>query len=327
MIRYLLSRLLLAIPVLLIIATATFFMIRLAPGGPFDEERQLPEDLERNIQVRYNLDWPLWKQYLQYMGPFNLDDHGSAVFGGDGTIIWGGIATGDLGPSYRYAGRTVNEIIAASFPVSLELGCWAMMIAIVTGGSAGLLASQFPGTWRDYVPMTLAMTGICTPNFVLGPLLVLLFAIHVPLFNVAGWETAGDRVLPAITLGAAYAAYIARLMRGGMLEIMRQDFIRTAEAKGLPRATIVFRHAFKGGVLPTVSFMGPALAGILTGSLIIELIFDIPGLGRFFVQSALNRDYTMVMGTAIFYAVFIVGLNIFVDIAYAFLDPHVRYRS
>lgn len=297
-------RLLGAIPVLWIIATMTFFMIRLAPGGPFDQDKRLPPDILKNIEAKYHLDEPLHAQYLRYMGS---------------------ILRGDLGPSFRYANRSVNEIIAASFPVSAELACWALIIALSVGLLAGILASLSPGTWRDFLPMGIAMGGVCIPNFVLGPLLVLVFSLQLNWLPVAGWDGPQDRILPALTLGLVYAAYIARLARAGMLDVLRQDFIRTARAKGLPERIVILRHALRGGILPVVSFLGPAIAGIVTGSLVIEKIFEIPGLGRFFVDSALNRDYTMVMGTALFYAVIIIAMNIIVDIAYAWLDPRVRY--
>lgn len=305
MAKFVLRRLLGAIPVLWIIATLTFFMIRLAPGGPFDQDKRLPPDILKNIEAKYHLDDPLHIQYARYMGS---------------------LLRLDLGPSFRYANRTVNEIIAAAFPVSAELACWALAVALALGLSAGILASLFPATWKDHAAMSLAMVGVCLPNFVLGPILVLIFSLWLGWFPVAGWESAADRVLPALTLGTVYAAYIARLTRAGMMDILRQDFIRTARAKGLPERLVILRHALRGGILPTVSFLGPAIAGIVTGSLVIEKIFDIPGLGRFFVDSAFNRDYTMVMGTALFYAVLIIAMNILVDIAYAYLDPRVRYE-
>lgn len=306
MARFVFKRLLWSIPLLWIIATMTFFMIRLAPGGPFDQDKNLPPEIQKNIEAKYHLDEPLRMQYARYMGS---------------------LLELDLGPSFKYANRTVNEIIAESFPVSAELALWALAAAIVLGVGAGILAALHPATWKDHLPMTLAMAGVCTPNFVMGPLLVLIFSLWLGWLPVAGWETWQDRVLPSVTLGAVYAAYIARLTRGGMIEILRQDFIRTARAKGLRERTVIFRHALRGGLLPVVTFLGPAVAGIVTGSLVIELIFDIPGLGRFFVQSALNRDYTMVMGTALFYAVLIIVMNIIVDVAYAWLDPRVRYED
>ena len=304
MLKFVLKRAAGAIPVLWIIATLTFFMIRMAPGGPFDQDKRLPEDILKNIEAKYHLNEPLSMQYLHYMQS---------------------LLKLDLGPSFKYANRTVNEIIAAAFPVSAELAVWGLLVALTLGTGAGIIASLYPATWKDHTAMSMAMLGVCTPNFVLGPVLVLIFSLKLGWLPVAGWESAADRVLPAITLGAIYAAYIARLTRGGMLEILRQDFIRTARAKGLPEWQVISRHALRGGLLPTVTFLGPAIAGIVTGSLVVELIFDIPGLGRFFVQSALNRDYTMVMGTALFYAVIIIAMNIIVDIAYAYLDPRVKY--
>lgn len=311
---------------MLIISALSYFMLRVAPGGPFDQERRVPPAIEKNLNEKFHFDWPLWKQYLQYMGPLNLDKHGAGFVGGDGSKIYGGLFTGDMLMSFRYANRSVNEMLTDAFPVSLELAAWAMLFALILGGVAGTLAASNPGTWKDHVPMGIAMTGICTPNFLLGPLLVLIFAMHLSWVNIAGWDEPVDRILPAITLGAAYAAYIARLMRGGLMDVLRQDFIRTARAKGLSKTTILFRHALRGGILPTVSFLGPALAGIVTGSIVIEKIFDIPGMGRLFVDSALNRDYTLVMGTLLLYATLIISMNIIVDIIYAFLDPRVRYE-
>ncbi len=304
MARYVIRRLLGAIPVLWIIATLTFFMIRLAPGGPFDQEKRLPPDILKNVEAKYHLNEPLYKQYARYMSS---------------------LMKLDLGPSYRYANRTVNEIIESSFPVSAELALWSLMFALLLGLGAGIIAALYPATWKDHLVMTTAMTGVSIPNFVFGPILVLVFSLVLGWLPVAGWETWQDRILPSLTLGSVYAAYIARLTRGGMMEVLRQDFIRTARAKGLSERSVIFRHALRGGILPTISFLGPAVAGIVTGSLVIEKIFYIPGLGRFFVDSALNRDYTMVMGTALFYAVLIILMNILVDIAYAYLDPRVRY--
>lgn len=303
--KFVLKRVLGAIPVLWIIATLTFFMIRLAPGGPFDQDKRLPPDILKNIEAKYHLDEPLAVQYLRYMES---------------------LLHLDLGPSFKYPNRTVNEIIAGAFPVSAELALWSLGAALILGIGAGLVAALHPGTWKDHAAMSMAMVGVCTPNFVLGPLLVLIFSLWLGWLPVAGWDAPQDRILPAITLGAIYAAYLARLTRGGMLEILRMDFIRTARAKGLTERRVIFGHALRGGILPTVTFLGPAIAGIVTGSLVIELIFDIPGLGRSFVHSALNRDYTMVMGTALFYAVLILAMNMIVDIAYAYLDPRVRYE-
>ncbi len=304
MFRFVLRRLLEMIPVLWIIVTATFFMIRFVPGGPFTAEKAVTPEVLRNLEAHYGLDQPLHRQYLDYLG---------------------NLVRGDLGPSFKYANRTVNEIIADKLPTSLELGLLSLAIALTFGLSLGILAAVRRNTWLDYLCSSVAMTGISVPTFVLGPLLVLFFAIHLGWFNASGWYVATDRVLPAATLGCVYAAYVARLTRGGMLEILGQDFIRTARAKGAGEARVIFRHALRGGLLPVVSFLGPAVAGILTGSFVIETIFQIPGLGREFVNSAFNRDYTLVMGTVILYAALIVTLNLVVDVVQVWLNPKLKF--
>lgn len=291
------------VPVLFIIVTIVFFLIRLAPGGPFDAERSASEEVLRNLHAYYNLDAPLWRQYVDYLTR---------------------LARGDLGPSFKNASYSVNELIALGFPVSLELGLYALAVALVIGLLAGVSASLKPNTARDYVPMSLSMVGICVPNFVMGPLLVLVFALWLGWLPVAGWEGPEYKVLPALTLGASYAAYIARLSRGGMLEVLAQDFVRTARAKGLSETRVVLRHALKGGLQPVVSFLGPATAGLLTGSFVVETIFQVPGLGRFFVQAAFNRDYTMILGTVLFFAVMIMLFNLAVDVVQAWMDPRLR---
>ena len=304
MLRYILKRLVGTIPVLWVIVTVTFFLIRLAPGGPFDSEKQLSEEILRNLEAKYHMDEPLYMQYFRYLGM---------------------LAQGDLGPSFRYESRSVNEIIASTFPISAQVGLLGLIYALFLGVGAGLFAASRPNTSRDYWAMLLSMLGICLPSFVIGPLLVLIFSIKLGWFSVSGWDDPSDIVLPSLTLGTMYAAFFARLSRGGILDIVRKDFIRTAHAKGLREWTIMLRHTLKGGLLPSVSFLGPAIAAMLTGSLVVETIFSIPGLGRFFVQSALNRDYTLVMGCVLFVSVFIIIMNLLVDIAYAFLDPRVSY--
>ena len=304
MIRFILHRLLGTVPVLLIIVTVTFFMTRLAPGNPFSGERNLPPEIQQALDAHYGFDKPLFTQYLVYLGH---------------------LARGDLGPSTKYEGYTVNEIIATAFPVSLELGCYALAIALTLGLAAGILAAWRRNTATDYAAMGFAMAGICVPTFVMGPLLVLLFGLTLGWFNASGWDTPRDRVLPALTLGLYYAAYVARLARGGMLEMLSQDFIRTARAKGAGGARILFRHALKGGLLPVVSFLGPAAAGLISGSFVMETIFQIPGLGKHFITSAFNRDYTMVLGTVFFYATLIILLNLLVDIVQVWLNPKLRF--
>jgi len=301
--RFVARRLAEILPVLFIIVTLVFFLVRLAPGGPFDTEKSVPPEVLANLESYYNLDLPLWRQYLMYLGQ---------------------LFRGDLGPSFTNANFSVNELIGLGFPVSLELGVYALAVALAIGLAAGVSASLKPNSARDYVPMSLAMAGICIPNFVLGPLLVLVFALWLGWLPAAGWDGPLYKILPAFTLGAAYAAYVARLTRGSMLEVLSQDFIRTARAKGLSEARVVLRHGLRGGIQPVVSFLGPAAAGLLSGSFVIETIFQIPGLGRFFVQAAFNRDYTMILGTVLFYAFLILVFNLTVDLIEAFLDPRIR---
>lgn len=304
MLRFILRRALETIPVLWIIITGTFFMVRFAPGGPFDSERNVTPEIKHNLEAHYGLDKPLWVQYLRYLQQ---------------------LSHGDLGPSFKYANRTVNELIADSLPVSMELGVEGMAIALVLGVSAGIVASLRPNSATDYLPMSLAMAGVCVPTFVAGPLLVLIFGLWLKWFNPSGWYEPADRVLPAFTLGIYYAAYLARLTRGGMLDILSQDFIRTARAKGASETRVILRHALRGGMLPVVSFLGPALAGIISGSFIVETIFQVPGLGRYFITAAFNRDYTMVLGTVIFYAVLIIFFNLLVDVLQVWLNPRVKF--
>ncbi|HUW62349.1 MAG TPA: ABC transporter permease subunit [Candidatus Bathyarchaeia archaeon] len=303
MTRFIVNRLVEIVPVLFIIVTLVFFMIRLAPGGPFDTEKSAPPEVLENLEAYYHLDLPLYRQYLMYLGR---------------------LVHGDLGPSFKNSNFSVNELIALGFPVSLELGLYALAVALAIGLAAGISASLKPNSARDYVPMSLAMAGICIPNFVLGPLLVLVFALWLGWLPSSGWDGPLYKILPALTLGAAYAAYVARLTRGSMLEVLSQDFIRTARAKGLSEARVVLRHALRGGIQPVVSFLGPAAAGLLSGSFVIETIFQIPGLGRLFVQAAFNRDYTMILGTVLFYAFLILVFNLAVDVIEAFLDPRIR---
>jgi oligopeptide transport system permease protein len=304
MFRFIAARLLQTIPVLFVVATLTFFMVRLVPGGPFDAERTVAPEIKRELEAYYGLDKPVFRQYLDYLGR---------------------LVRGDLGPSYKFANRSVNEMIAATFPVSLQLGGLALSLALLLGITAGVIAALRPNSPLDYTASGISMMGICLPTFVLGPLFILVFALQLRWVNASGWFDASDRVLPALTLGIAYAAYIARLTRGGMLEILSQDFIRTARAKGASEARIVLRHALRGGLLPVISFLGPAAAGILTGSFVIETIFQIPGLGRHFVTSAFNRDFTMVTGIVVFYAVLIVFFNLVVDIIQVWLNPKLKF--
>lgn len=324
MFRYVTRRLLQTIPVFLALITGTFFMIRFVPGGPFTAEKAVTPEVQRNLDAYYHLDDPLWKQYTDYLWdltpkrfhPLELR-HGldlKAAFGID------------FRPSFKYPNRTVNEIIADKLPTSLELGLNSLAVALTIGITLGILAAVHRNSWVDYVCSSVAMIGICIPTFVAGPLLILVFAIYLHWVNASGWYTGIDRVLPCLTLGFVYAAYIARLTRGGMLEVLSQDYIRTARAKGAGEWRVVFRHAVRGGLLPVISFLGPAVAGILTGSFVIETIFQIPGLGREFINSAFNRDYNLILGTTILYASLIVSLNFLVDVIQVWLNPKLRFE-
>lgn len=305
--RFIIRRILIAIPTLWLLVTLAFFLVRFAPGGPFDFERALPPEIERNLLAKYELDAPLWQQYLSYFGD---------------------LLRGDLGPSFQYRDYTVNELIADGLPASMLLGGLAMLVALALGVLAGVMAALHRHSWRDNAVMAFSMTGIAVPNFVIAPVLVLVFAIWFDLLPAGGWNDAAPAhlVLPVFTLALPLVAYIARLTRSSLLETLHADFIRTARAKGLSAATVIRRHALKPALLPVVSFIGPAAAGVMTGSVVIEQIFGIPGVGRFFVQGALNRDYTLVLGVVIFYGALVILFNMMVDIIYAWLDPKVRYQ-
>ena len=304
--RFVFRRLLSAIPTLFIIITIAFFMMRAAPGGPFDKERNVPEAIEKNLLAHYNMDQPLWGQYLDYVG---------------------GIMVGDFGPSFKYRDFTVNELLWTGFPASLRVGGTALLLAMVLGVSFGTIAALRQNTGADYAVMTTAMTGIAIPNFVMAPLLTLIFGVYLSWLPVAGWGDGALRnlVLPVVSLALPQIAYISRLTRGSMVEVLNANYVRTARAKGLRERIVVIRHALRGALLPVVSYLGPATAALVTGSVVIESIFDIPGIGRYFVQGALNRDYTVVMGVVIFYAMLIIVLNLIVDLIYGLLDPKVRY--
>lgn len=291
------------VPVLFLIATFSFFLIRLAPGGPFAGERNVAPEVIANLEAHYGLDQPLYTQYFNYLG---------------------NLLRGDLGPSFHYQSRTVNELIADALPVSIELGLYALVVALVLGLTAGIVASFRPNSRLDYLPMSFAMAGICFPAFVLGPILALVFGLWLGWFNATGWEQPGDRVLPALTLGTFYTAYIARLTRGSMIEVLSQDFIRTARAKGLPERRVLLKHGLRPGILPVLSFLGPAVAGLVSGSFVVETVFAIPGLGRFFVQSAFNRDATLLVGVVLFYSTLIIALNLLVDVLQILLNPKMR---
>jgi oligopeptide transport system permease protein len=315
MFSYAVRRFLGAIPTLFIIITLTFFMMRAAPGGPFDSERALPPDIKRNVEAAYNLDKPLYQQYFLYLER---------------------LAHFDLGPSFKTKDFTVTQMIADGLPVSARIGFAAIFIAMVFGISLGTVSALNQNRWGDYSVMTLAMIGITIPTFVTAPVLTLIFGVYgVHLFGldirlpVGGWNGGALRnmILPVIVLALPQIAVISRLVRGSMVEVLNSNYVRTARAKGLPNRLVVTRHALRAGLLPLVSYLGPAMAFILTGSLVIETIFQIPGIGRYFVQGALNRDYTLVMGVVIFYASFVILFNLLADILYAVLDPRVRFHT
>ncbi len=313
MLSYAIRRLLGAIPTLFIIITLAFFMMRLAPGGPFDSQRRLPPEIEHNIKAAYNLDKPVYQQYFIYLGK---------------------LAHGDLGPSYKNKDFTVTEMIADGLPVSAKLGLSAMVLAVFFGLTMGTIAALRQNKATDYSVMSMAMIGITIPTFVMAPILTLIFGVYgVSLFGydislpVGGWNGGALRnmILPVIVLALPQIAVISRLTRGSMVEVLHSNYVRTARAKGLSSFQVVIRHALRAAILPLVSYLGPAIAGILTGSLVVEQIFGIPGIGRYFVQGALNRDYTLVLGVLIYYATFVILLNLLADILYAVLDPRVRY--
>jgi oligopeptide transport system permease protein len=307
MLRFAFYRLLQAIPVLLIVISLTFMLVHSAPGGPFSADKAVPPEVIKALEAQYNLDQPLWQQYVSYLGD---------------------VLQGDFGPSFKYPGRDVTELIAAGLPATAELAFYAMLVALVIGVSAGVAAAMRPNTAQDYIPMSAAMVGICMPSFLLGPLLVLVFGIHLEWLPVSGWgDMPGDKILPAITLGTGYAAYIARLSRGGMLEVLSQDYIRTARAKGLSEPLVIAKHALRGGLIPVVAFLGPAFAGLLGGSFVVETIFQIPGLGRFYVQAAFNRDYTMILGTTVFFSTLIIVFNLLSDMLAIWLNPKLRQQT
>ncbi|MBB4481599.1 MULTISPECIES: ABC transporter permease subunit [Rhizobium] len=307
MIKYALRRLLSTIPVLWIAVTACFFVLRLAPGGPFDGERPLPPVILKNLAVHYNLDKPLIQQYLIYVGD---------------------LLRGDLGPSFASEDFTVAQQIMIGLPYTFTIGTAAFLIAIIVGVAVGCLGALYQNKAPDYILGALILVGVVLPNFLIAPILQLIFGIHLAWFPVGGWGDGSIKflILPIVVLALPHAGRISRITRGSMIEVMNQNFIRTAKAKGIGPRLTVMRHALKPAMMPVVSYLGPAASYLLTGSLVVESIFGLPGIGRYFVNAALNRDYGMVLGTVIFYMVLIVFLNLLVDIAYAWLDPKVRNR-
>jgi len=304
LIQLIFKRLLTYIPVLLVVVIITFLMIHAAPGGPFDAERVASPEIIEKLNEAYDLDKPIHVQIYNYL--FNA-------------------IQGDFGPSFKYPGRSVSELIMSGLPTTIELAMYSIIFALFLGVISGLVASLNPGKILDIIPMSISLLGICIPSIILGPILVLIFGIWYEVLPVYGWgDNPGDKILPTITLGTAYAAIFARLTRGGMLEILGQDFIRTARAKGLPELRIIFVHALRGGILPVISFLGPAIAGLLAGSFVVETIFQINGVGRFYVQAAFNRDYTMILGTSILFTFMTLTFVLISDIIASFLNPTLR---
>lgn len=304
MLKFVLGRLIQGLIVLVAIYAVTFYLVAATPGSPFSTERAIAPEILEQIEAFYGYDKPTSERFVTSIG--------NAV-------------QGDFGPSAVYANRTVTQIIAESFPVSLRLGSLALLLALGIGIPAGILAAVKRNTWLDYLPMSVSMAGICLPTFVMGPLLALLFGLILNWLPVAGWYGPEFVILPVATLGLYYAAYFARLTRGGMLEMLNQDFVRTARAKGVPERTIIWKHCLKGGLIPAITFLGPALAGIISGSFVVETIFQVPGLGQWFVRGALNRDDFLVLGLTVLFATLIVIMNLLVDIAQVILNPRVDY--
>ena len=308
MLRFALLRILSAIPTMFLVIVLAFLLIHAAPGGPFDSERVLPPEIEENIRQAYHLDESLPEQFVRYLG---------------------GLLHGDLGPSYRYRAHTVAEIIGGAYPVSFLLGSLALLTALTVGTLMGLVAALRRNTAIDHLVSGLAMTGISVPVLLVAPLLVLVFAVHLNWLpaSFSGGQGASRYILPVLALALPQIAYIARLFRASMIEALESDFVRTAKAQGLGTATIVRYHALKPALLPLLSYLGPAIAAVLTGSVVVEQIFGIPGLGLFFINGALNRDYTLVLGLVIFYAALIILLNLVVDLLYGFIDPRIQSRA
>ncbi|MFC2330079.1 MAG: oligopeptide ABC transporter permease OppB [Treponema sp.] len=309
MIRFIIRRLLSLIPTLFLIITFSFFIMKAAPGGPFSADRNIPPEVLANINKAYHLDEPILKQYVRYLG---------------------NILKGDFGPSFRYKDYTVNQLIGNTLPNSLLLGVTSLCCALFFGLLVGFVSAVKQNSPADYASMSVAVIGISVPLFVVGPVLMYIFAVKLKWLPTSGWITGRQGlktlVMPALALSLPYFAYIARLSRASILEVLRSDYIRTAYAKGLSYPTVLFKHALKGAMLPVISYLGPAFAGIITGSVVIEKIFLVPGLGTFFVQSALNRDYTLIMGTVVMYSIILILMNFVVDVLYAVIDPRISYK-
>jgi oligopeptide transport system permease protein len=305
MLKFILKRLIIIIPMALLVVTVTWVLIRIAPGNFYSTERNLPPAIEENIKKKYGLDKP-W--YVQY-----------------GTMM-GNIVRLDFGDSLKYQGQSVNEIIRRHFPYSATIGLLAYLLALLIGLFAGIVAALKQNSAFDYISMAAAMLGLSVPNFVLGPILVLFFSLYLYWLPPARWGGPLSLIMPVVTLAAIYAAYIARLTRAGMLEVMRSDYIRTARAKGLDEKTVLLKHGLRGGIVPVVSFTGPALASLLAGTVVVEKVFAIPGLGNMFIQAVLNRDEPLILGIVAFLSILIMIFNLAVDISYGFLDPRIRYE-
>jgi len=309
MAKFIIRRFVSLIPTMFVIITLSFFLIRIAPGGPFSGEKNMPEQVLANMQKKYHMDEPLMNQYLRYFGD---------------------VLKGDFGPSYRYKESTVNELIAGAFPVSIALGSMALALSVIFGISVGIISALRQNRWQDYTAMSVAVIGISVPLFVIGPILQLVFSMKLGWLPIAWGSRRFSEVLwgllPTVTLSLPFFAYIARLSRASILEVLRADYVRTARAKGLSESVVVAKHVLKGALLPVVSYLGPAFAGIITGSLVVESTFAIPGIGRVFVESALNRDYTLIMAEVIIFSLLLVVMNFLVDIVYGFLDPRIAYK-
>lgn len=351
MLRFIVRRLIGAVPTLLVIIAMAFFMMRLAPGGPFDQERRLPPEIEKNILAAYDLDKPVLQQFFdvdtfvcsaRFSGP---PDEAALTARGlkyvDGKYLeiendrevrclggyLGKLMSGDFGPSYKYKDFTVAELIADGAPVSAVLGISAILLATVVGMFLGTFSALRQNSIGDYSVMTIAMIGVTVPSFVMAPILTLILGVYLGWLPVGGWGDGQLRnmILPVVSLSLLQIAVIARLTRGGMIEVLRSNYVRTARAKGLPERLVIGRHAMRAALLPLVSYLGPATAGVVTGSLVIEQIFQLPGIGKYFINGALQRDYTLVMGVVILYASLVIVLNLVADVLYGVLDPKVRY--
>lgn len=309
MTRFIVRRLLSTIPTLFVIITLSFFLIRMAPGGPFAREKKVPPEILQNLLKKYHMDEPLPQQYFRYLGD---------------------VLRFDLGPSFKYKDQTVNDLLGTTFPVSLTLGVMALAVATFLGVLVGIISALKQNKWQDYAAMSVAVLGISIPLFVVGPVLMLVFALILDWLPTSGWI--GSRagwatvVMPVMTLMLPPFAYIARMSRGSIIEVIRSDYVRTARAKGLKENVVITKHVLKGALLPVVTYLGPAFAGIVTGSVVVERIFDIPGIGKIFVQSAFNRDYTVIMGDVIVYSLILISANFIVDVLYGILDPRITYK-